>query len=85
MANAGRKMGGGGDPGPKGHQHVGPDDPDQSFAEDDLAGEIKGRNSLQGADQGRVHNERHAAAGATRRTEGVVESFERNDPKKRTD
>ena len=74
---------GGGVPGPKGYQHVGPEDPDLAFDEDDLAAEIKGKNSLQGADQSRVHNERHAGAGETTRTEGVIESFERMDPKAR--
>lgn len=82
MAKAGRKMGGG-NAGPKGFPHVGPEDPDEAFDEDDLASEIKGRNSLQGTDQTRVHNERLAQAGGTSRTEGVVESFERQDPKRR--
>ena len=82
MANASKKMGGG-IPGPKGFQHVGPQNPDQALDEDDFASEIKGRNSLQGNDQTRVHSERHAEAGAVRKTEGVIESFENMDPKAR--
>ena len=83
MAKAGRKMGGG-IPGPKGFPHVGPQDPDEVLDEDDFASEIKGRNSLQGNDQTRVHSERHVEAGGTRKTEGVIESFENMDPKTRS-
>jgi len=82
VANASKKMGHG-VPGPKGFQHVGPQDPDEALDEDDFASEIKGKNSLQGADQARVHSERHSAAGESTKTEGVVESFERSDPKAR--
>jgi hypothetical protein len=70
-------------PGPKGFQHVGPQNPDEALDEDDFASEIKGKNSLQGTHQGRVHNERRAEAGATHKTEGVIESFENMDPKGR--
>jgi hypothetical protein len=72
-----------GDAGPKGHQHVGDESPDDTLDQDDMAPEIKGRNSLQGTDQGRAHTERHAEAGVHRKTEGVVESFTRSDPKTR--
>ena len=82
MANASKKMGGG-LPGPKGFQHVGPEDPDAAFDEDDLASEIKGKNKLQGVDQQRAHSERHAMADGSRKTEGVIESFENMDPKVR--
>jgi hypothetical protein len=82
MANASKKMGAG-IPGPKGFAHVGPQDPDVALDEDDFASEIKGRNSLQGNDQRRVHSERHVGAGAVRKTEGVIESFENMDPKAR--
>ena len=67
----------------RGSQSVGPSDPDTSLDIDDLAGDIKGRNSLQGNDQGRVHNERVEVAGVKRKTEGVIESFENMDPKTR--
>lgn len=82
MADAGKKMN---SPkaGPKGHQHVGANDPDEMLEQDDLADDIKGNNQLQGNDQRNVRNERHTQAGASRKTEGVVESFERQDPKKR--
>lgn len=82
MANASRKMGHG-VAGPKGFQHVGPQNPDEAFDEDDLASDIKGKNKLQGLDQERAHSERHAVAESSRKTEGVVESFERMDPKVR--
>src|SRR5690349_11874892 len=71
MANASnKKMGGGANPGPNGHQFVGQENPDEAFDEDDIASEIKGRNSLQGNDQGRVHDERLTQAASTRKTEG---------------
>lgn len=40
-----------------GHPSTGPSDPD-AFDESDIAAEIKGRNKLQGDDQGRVQNQR---------------------------
>ena len=65
-----------------GVQFVGDTSPD-AFDQDDIANVIKGRNSLQGNDQGRVHNERQVMADEKRDTEGVVESFENMDPKVR--
>jgi hypothetical protein len=65
-----------------GHQSVGTTDqrlPD----EDDLGRENHGNNKLQGNDQLRAHNERRGVPGETTRTQGVVESFELQDPKKR--
>jgi hypothetical protein len=82
MARADKKMSRG-DAGPKGHQHVGDENPDEAFDQDDIASEIKGRSSLQGVDQGQFRGERHAEADAKRKTEGVVESFRRLDPKTR--
>ncbi len=82
MADAGKKMH---SPkaGPKGHQHISDEDPDEMLEQDDLADDIKGNNQLQGNDQLNVRNERHTQADATRDTEGVVESFEKQDPKAR--
>jgi hypothetical protein len=51
--------------------------------ESDIAQQAQGNNQLQGNDQRKVHNQRGAMPGETTRTEGVVESFERMDPKKR--
>src|SRR5690606_915183 len=45
----------------------------------DLAAELKGRNSLQGNDQGSTMNQRQAQAGATGRTDGLLESFAKLD------
>jgi hypothetical protein len=78
MANASHKGMGS----KKGVEHVGETSPD-AFDQDDIANEIKGRNSLQGTDQGRNHNERLAMAGEKRETEGLIESFEKMDPKAR--
>lgn len=77
MANAGKKMGGHptGQQGPKPGGKVPPGDLPDEF---DYADEIAGRNNMQGNDQENVHNERQAQAGATGKTEGVVESFEKS-------
>jgi hypothetical protein len=45
--------------------------------------QIQGNNQLIGNDQVRAHNERRGIPGETTRTQGVVESFELMDPKKR--
>ena len=66
----------------RGTQFVGDTSP-EAFDQDDIANEIKGKNSLQGNDQARVHNERVAVAESNRQTEGVIESFEKMDPKVR--
>ena len=59
------------------------DTPSDSLDRDDFAGEMQGRNKLHGNDQGRVHNQRRTVPDEKRETEGVRESFERIDPKKR--
>lgn len=82
MARADKGMGRG-DSGPKGTEHVGDHDPDEALDTDDLQEELKGRNKLQGNDQLNVRDQRHAQAMVNKRTEGVVESFRRNDPKER--
>ena len=65
-----------------GVQFVGETSPD-AFDQDDIASVIKGRNSLHGNDQGKVHNERISMADEKRETEGIIESFENMDPKVR--
>ena len=65
-----------------GIEHVGDTSPD-ALDEDDFANEIKGRNSLQGEDQERAHNQRTTVAQEKRETEGLIESFENIDPKTR--
>ena len=65
-----------------GVQHVGDTSPD-AFDQDDIANVIKGRNSLQGNDQGKIHNERLVMADEKRETESLIESFENMDPKVR--
>ena len=67
-----------------GVEHVGDTSPD-AFDADDMASEIKGRNSLQGNDQSNVHNERQRVAEEKRETEGLIESFENMDPKTRAE
>jgi hypothetical protein len=62
-----------------GIEHVGDTSPD-ALDEDDFASEIKGRNSLQGEDQGRVHNQRTTLPNEKREAEGLIESFENMDP-----
>jgi hypothetical protein len=58
--------------GPKGGvQHVGDTSP-EAFDQDDLASEIN---------QARSRNERQSMPGEKRETEGLIESFEKLDPK----
>jgi hypothetical protein len=57
----------------------------EAFDQDDIASDIKGRNSLQGNDQSRVHNQRVDVAESKRETEGLIESFENMDPKARAE
>ena len=83
MSRAKSKGGRGGESGPKGAAHVGDQDPDTALEQDDLANDIKGDNKLQGDDQLNVRNERRRQSHGTRKTEGVVESFERMDPERR--
>lgn len=74
MANASHKGMGS----KNGHQHVGETSP-EAFDQDDMASEMKGRNSLQGNDQRNVRNQREAVPDVKRETEGVVESFEKTE------
>jgi hypothetical protein len=53
--------------------------------ESDLAQQIQGKNALQGNDQRNRRNERGRMAEETTRTEGVVESFENMDPRRRAE
>jgi len=76
---AGKGMG---NSGSTGHQTAGTNDanlPDES----EMTQQIQGNNQLAGNDQIRAHNERRGMPGETTRTQGVVESFELMDPKKR--
>ncbi len=78
---AGKGMG---NQGSTGHQSVGTTDeelPDES----EMSQQIQGNNQLQGNDQVRAHNERRGVPGETTKTQGVVESFELQDPKKRAE
>jgi len=65
-----------------GHKGIGSAAPDTP-SEGDMSDQIQGNNQLQGNDQSSVHNQRRSMPGETTRTEGVVESFERMDPKTR--
>jgi hypothetical protein len=67
-----------------GHQRVGTTDerlPDES----EMTQQVQGNNQLHGNDQIRAHNERRGLPGETTRTQGVIESFELQDPKKRAE
>lgn len=64
-----------------GHQTVARGNPDEGTGQDTLADEIRGDNRLQGEDQQRFRNQRQDQADSTSRTEGVVESYERQRPK----
>ncbi len=77
--NAGKGMG---NQGTTGHQTTGADNPGIPD-ESDMAQQIQGNNQLQGNDQAKVRNQRGRMAEETDRTEGVVESFERSDPRRR--
>jgi hypothetical protein len=77
MVKAGKAIGGGANA-QHGAKGAGKSDP-EAFDEFDLASDIKGKNSLQGNDQGRAPSERQAQADATGHTEGLIESFERAD------
>jgi hypothetical protein len=47
--------------------------------------QVQGDDRLLGNDEIRAHNERRGVPGETTRTQGVVESFELMDPKKRAE
>jgi hypothetical protein len=51
----------------------------RTLTETDLAPERMGNNSLQGDDQLRVHNERHAVPDEKTGTDDVIESLEKLD------
>jgi hypothetical protein len=58
--------------------------PDGLFPDESgLAEQAMWDNRLRGKEQRRGHNQRGSLAGEHTRTEGVVESFERMDPKNR--
>ena len=76
---AGKGMG---NSGSTGHQTAGTNDPNLPD-ESEMTQQIQGNNQLAGNDQIRAHNERRGMPGETTRTQGVVESFELMDPKKR--
>jgi hypothetical protein len=63
MANASKKGKGMGGGAVVGHPNLGTTDPNL-IDEDDLANHMKGNNSLQGNDQGRVRNQRLTMPGA---------------------
>jgi hypothetical protein len=65
-----------------GHQTIGTADP-QVPNESDMTQQVQGNNQLAGNDQTRTPNQRGGAPGETTQTQGVVESFELLDPKKR--
>ena len=76
---AGKGMGAGTTAGHKGSGKADPSLPEQN----ELGSQMQGNNQLQGNDQKRVHNERQSMPGERQETEGVVESFENMDPKRR--
>jgi hypothetical protein len=49
------------------------------FTEDDLAQRRMGDNDLQGDDQGRVRNQRHAVPGSKQATDSIIESLKKLD------
>jgi hypothetical protein len=75
---AGKGMG---NEGSSGHR-AGASDP-AALDESDLSQQSMGNNQLQGNDQSKKRNQRASMAGEHDRTEGVVESFRRMDPKQR--
>jgi len=78
--HAGKGMG---NEGSSGHQHTGTNDP-RVPDEGDVAQQRMGNNQLQGNDQRKARNERGTMPDETTRTEGVKESFDRMDPRKRS-
>ena len=48
-------------------------------SETDLAADKMGNNRLQGDDQEKVHNERHAQAEVTTETDSIMEGLKRKD------
>ncbi len=55
----------------------------EHLTESDFAQDKMGDNSLQGNDQERVRNQRHAVPDVKLETDGVIESFEKLDKDKR--
>lgn len=79
MAKAGKGMG---DEKTEGHQSGSrPGEPGETRS--DFADDMHGNNQLQGNDQRNVRNQRGTMPGETDKTEGVVESFENMDARKR--
>ena len=56
---------------------------DKHIREHDLAQDKMGKNSLQGDDQRRVRNQRHAVPDAKGDADDVIESFKKLDRQKR--
>jgi hypothetical protein len=79
MARAGKGMG---NEKTEGHQGAGAS-VEPGTSRSDFAQEIQGKNRLQGNDQSNVRNERGAMPEETDETEGVIESFENMDPRRR--
>ena len=79
---SGKKMGARGQ-GQHGAKPAGPDDGVERLDEYDLASDIKGRNSLQGLDQGRANAQRQAQADEKGETDDLIESFEKLDKDER--
>jgi hypothetical protein len=80
MTKADKAMGGHAR-GQHGAKGAGVDAPGERLDEFDLADEIKGMDRLHGAGG----SERQEQAGATGETEGLIESFENSDPRRRAE
>ena len=77
--HAGKGMGNEGSSGPQNVGKLDPAVPDEGT----LSQQRQGNNQLQGNNQEDTRNQRGSVAGEHDRTEGVVESFERTDPRRR--
>ncbi len=77
MANAGKAKGGNPKEAQHGEMPAGKAQPGEYLDEFDISDELKGDNALAGRDQRRAPSERHAQAGATGETDGLLESFEK--------
>lgn len=77
MTKSGKAMGGKAN-GQHGAKTAGKGDV-ESFDESDIASLIKGRNSLQGINQGDLSSQRQAVADEKGETDGLIESFEKLD------
>ena len=79
MGTAGKGMG---NQSSTGHQGTGPS-VGRHTEQDEIGNQIQGNNQLRGNDQARSHNERQTVPDEDPKTEGVVESFEKRDQRKR--